>query len=112
MALQGAQILIVSANFTENTGKAHWETLVRARAIENGCYVAAVNQCGEKYNFTSWGHTMLVDPWGRIIDKLSQDPGLIIADIDLSAVEKAQNSIPVLKNLRSDVYRLELLDNQ
>ncbi len=106
MAENGAQLLVVSANFTENTGRLHWETLVRARAIENGCYVAAVDQCGEKYNFKSWGHTMLVDPFGKIISELHQEPGTIIADIDTSLVEKAQSQIPVLKNTRDDIYTL------
>ena len=106
MAKNGAQLLVVSANFTENTGRLHWETLVRARAIENGCYVAAVDQCGQKYNFTAWGHTMLVDPMGKIIAELEQESGTIIADIDTSLVEKAQSQIPVLKNTRDDIYTL------
>ncbi len=106
MAKAGAQLLVVSANFTANTGKLHWETLVCARAIENGCYVAAVDQCGEKYNFKAWGHTMLVDPMGTIIGELEQESGTLIAEIDASLAEKAQSQIPVLKNTRDDIYTL------
>lgn len=107
MAAKGAEILIVSANFTENTGRAHWETLVRARAIENGCYVAAVDQCGKKYHFDAWGHTMLVDPWGNIICALEQEPGVLIAEIDIDKVQKVQRELPVLDNLREDIYELK-----
>lgn len=107
LAINGAELIVVSANFTYNTGKAHWETLVHARAIENGCYVAAVDQCGEKFNFRAWGHTMLVDPMGNIIEALENDPGMIIAEIDPSAVKSAQNQIPVLQNIRKDIYTLD-----
>lgn len=107
MAKAGAQLLVVSADFTANTGAAHWETLVRARAIENGCYVAAVDQCGEKYNFKAWGHTMLVEPWGRIIDSLEQEEGMIVAEIDTDNVDRARRQIPVLSNIREDIYSLK-----
>lgn len=64
MALDGVRIFAVPANFTVNTGKDHWETLVRARAIENECYVIAPNQMGKKPRFTAYGNSMIVDPWG------------------------------------------------
>jgi len=64
MALDGAKIFAVPANFTVNTGKDHWETLVRARAIENECYVIAPNQMGKKPRFTAYGNSLIVDPWG------------------------------------------------
>ena len=107
MSENGSEILIVSANFTQNTGRLHWETLVRARAIENACYVAAADQCGEKYNFKAWGHTMLVDPWGNITAELDQEPGFIIAEIDTANVREAREQLPVLSNIRTDIYELK-----
>ena len=108
-AEQGAQLLINCANFTENTGKAHWEALLRARAIENTCYVAAVGQCGIKPKFKAWGHTMLIDPWGDIIAKVpqAQEPGIAVGEIDLEKLCKVREQVPSLKNRRTDIYRLD-----
>ena len=109
MAEQGAELLINCANFTENTGKAHWEALLRARAIENTCYVAAVGQCGQKPKFRAWGHTMLIDPWGEITAKLQQEdePGLAMGEVDPERLRAVRSQVPSLKNRRTDVYRLE-----
>ena len=102
LAQNGAQFITIPAAFTHTTGKAHWHTLVRARAIENACYVIAPNQCGhhaEKRN--SWGHSLIVDPWGEIIADGGAEPGIIYADIDLSRVDKARSMIPALKHDRT-----------
>ena len=107
LALSGAEILVVSANFTAATGAAHWEALLRARAIENGCFVAAVNQCGQKKAFQAWGHTMLIDPWGNIMGSLEQTPGLLMLGICPDDLESARKQIPSLKNRRCDIYKLE-----
>ncbi len=107
MASLGAQLFIVSSAFTENTGRAHWESLARARAIENGCFVAAVDQCGEKNRYKAWGHTMFIDPWGEVLGELEQEEGMLIVDMDVSKVNEARNQIPSLKSRREDIYRLE-----
>lgn len=107
MALDGARIFAVPANFTVNTGKDHWETLVRARAIENECYVIAPNQMGKKPRFTAYGNSMIVDPWGTVIARASEKPGVITAEIDLEYVTKVRQSTFTLDNRRPDVYRLE-----
>lgn len=107
MAGHGAQLLVNCANFTANTGKDHWEPLLRARAIENTCYVAAVGQCGRKPKFQAWGHTMLVSPWGEVIAALENEPGVLTGEIDLGKLEQVRRQIPSLKNVREDVYRLE-----
>lgn len=107
MALDGAKIFAVPANFTVNTGKDHWETLVRARAIENECYVIAPNQMGKKPRFTAYGNSMIVDPWGTVIARASEKPGVITAEIDLEYVTKVRQSTFTLDNRRPDVYRLE-----
>lgn len=108
LALEGAELLVVSANFTAATGCDHWEPLLRARAIENSCYVAAVNQCGEKPLFKAWGHTMLIDPWGRIIGELDgEHPGLLLGTIDPEMFENTRMKLPFRENRRTDMYTLE-----
>ena len=107
MAERGAQLLVNCANFTANTGKDHWEPLLRARAIENTCYVAAVGQCGKKPKFQAWGHTVLVSPWGEILGMLGEEPGLLLGEIDLGKLEQVRRQIPSLKNVRKDIYHLE-----
>ena len=107
MAERGAQLLINCANFTAHTGKDHWEPLLRARAIENTCYVAAVGQCGRKPKYQAWGHTMLISPWGDVIASLENEPGLLTGEIDLGQLEQVRGQIPSLKNVRKDIYSLE-----
>lgn len=109
MALEGAKIFAVPANFTVNTGKDHWEVLVRARAIENECYVIAPNQMGKKPRFTAYGNSLIVDPWGTVIARASDKPGVITAEIDLDYVTKVRQSTFTLDNRRPDVYELKIL---
>ena len=102
LAQNGAQFIAIPAAFTQTTGKEHWHTLVRARAIENACYVIAPNQCGHHGgNRDSWGHSLIVDPWGEILADGGAEPGIIYADIDLSKVDKARKMIPALKHDRA-----------
>ena len=102
LAEAGAEVLAVPAAFTVPTGEAHWEVLLRARAIETGCFVIAAAQAGDHENGRStWGHSMIIDPWGRILAQLGGDgPGIAIADIDLAAVEEAREKVPALANAR------------
>ena len=102
MALAGAQILLVPAMFSQETGSSHWEMLVRTRAIENTCYVIAPNQFGGR--FGAWGHSMIVDPWGKILAEIPEGEGLALAEIDLDHLEQVRQNLPCLKNRRSDVY--------
>lgn len=104
MSDMGAQLIFVSANFTKATGQAHWETLLRARAIENGCYIAACNQTGKKYNFEAYGNSMIIDPWGTVIEKMGQETGILYAQINLDNSKKVRDDIPVLKNQKKEVY--------
>ena len=101
LAQAGAEILTIPAAFTQTTGKAHWHTLVRARAIENGCYVIAPNQCGHHCDKRySYGHSLVVDPWGEVLADGGAEPGVIFADIDTDKVAKTRKRIPNLKNER------------
>jgi len=107
LAQNGAQILTIPAAFTQTTGKAHWHTLVIARAIETGSFVIAPNQCGhhseKRYSF---GHSLIVDPWGEVLADGGAEPGVVYADIDVSKVEKARSRIPALRHDRG--FKLDL----
>ncbi|WP_366658111.1 carbon-nitrogen hydrolase family protein [Fodinicurvata sp. EGI_FJ10296] len=100
-AKAGASILFIPSAFTVPTGEAHWEPLLRARAIENGCFVVAPAQGGAHDDGRhTWGHSMVVDPWGRVLVDMETSPGLSVVDLDLSAVAAARRSIPSLVNER------------
>ncbi len=100
LALAGAQVLTIPAAFTRPTGEAHWEVLLRARAIETGAYVIAPAQGGmHEDGRGTWGRSTVVAPWGEVIARLDHDePGVLLADLDLAEVDKARAAIPALKN--------------
>jgi predicted amidohydrolase len=101
LAQAGAEFITIPAAFTQTTGQAHWHTLVRARAIETGAFIIAPNQCGHHCDKRySYGHSLIVDPWGEILADGGSEPGLIYADIDLNQVQKVRSRIPSLKNER------------
>ena len=101
LAQGGASYLSIPAAFTYTTGKAHWHVLVRARAIETGCYVFAANQGGtHAEGRRTWGHALIVDPWGEVLADSSERTGFIAADIDPAKVAEARAMIPALKHDR------------
>ena len=102
LARAGAQILTCPAAFTRQTGEAHWHALLRARAIENGAFVVAAAQGGKHDDGRqTYGHSLVVNPWGAIIGELEHDnPGVLICDIDLKQVKTARSRIPNLSNNR------------
>ncbi len=107
LALLGAQVLCVPSAFTAFTGAAHWEVLLRARAIENGCFVIAPGQVGEHLpGRDCYGHTMVVDPWGTVLSELHDGVGVIVADLDLARLDEVRGQLPSLENRRPDVYRV------
>ena len=106
MALEGAQILLIPADFTMPTGKDHWETILRTRAIENGCYVIAPAQYGVKPKFQAYANSLVVDPWGNVIARASNHPQVITAEIDLDYLQQVRRQIFTLENRRPDVYSL------
>ncbi len=102
LAKQGAHILTVPAAFTIPTGEAHWEVLLRARAIETGCYVIAANQTGEhRKALHTYGHSMIINPWGKVIAKLDNKPGILLAGINREEVNTARAKLPGLQHDRS-----------
>jgi len=102
LAEAGATLIAVPAAFTVPTGEAHWEVLLRARAIETGSYVIAAAQAGTHENGRStYGNSMIIDPWGRVLTRLGgEGPGIAIADIDPAAVAEARGKVPALDNAR------------
>lgn len=104
LALDGAEIIFTPANFTVPTGKDHWEPILRTRAIENGCYIVAAGQIGKKTKFVAYGNSMIVDPWGTVICRSKDEPGVTIGEIDLDYLKKVRANIPSLKNRRANVY--------
>lgn len=98
-AMGTCNLIVVPAAFTYTTGLAHWEILLRARAIENQCYVLAAAQGGQHTNGRrTWGHSMLIDPWGKIIDVLGDGLGVISGTMDINLMQQVRESLPALKH--------------
>jgi len=107
LAEAGASFLAIPSAFTRQTGEAHWHVLMRARAIENGSFVFAAAQGGEHENGrATFGHSLVVDPWGRILAEGGTEPGVVFADIDPAEVSVARSRIPSLQHGR----RFEVLE--
>lgn len=99
MSGQQAELLTVPAAFTYSTGKRHWETLLRARAVENLCYVIAANQGGQNTETRrTWGHSMIIDPWGDTLCELEAGPGVACATLDPARVHTLRRSFPALQH--------------
>jgi predicted amidohydrolase len=106
LAVRGARVLLVPAAFTRATTRDHWETLLRARAIENQAFVVAANQIGENEpGRHSGGRSMIVDPWGVVLAQAPDSVGVIIADLDLGSLAAIRESLPSLANRRPGAYR-------
>ena len=98
-AQMGANLLCVPSAFTRLTGSAHWHSLIKARAIENTCYVAAAAQAGKHFGGReTFGHSLVVDPWGEVIAEAQDRPGVILADIDPGRVDDVRLRMPSLKH--------------
>ncbi len=105
LALRGAGIITVPSAFTAVTGEPHWEPLIRARAIENQLFVVAANQQGAADpHFNSWGHSMIVDAWGRVLACCDSGEGLALADLEPAELERVRRELPSLANRRAATY--------
>jgi len=101
LAQKGAKFLAIPAAFTRPTGKAHWHVLMRARAIENGCFVFAAAQCGDHGGGRlTYGHSIIVDPWGEVLADGGQQTGFAIAEIDVEEVDRVRAKVPSLRHDR------------
>ena len=105
LALAGAEVITVPAAFTMTTGRDHWEVLLRARAIEDQCFIVAPDQVGEAPpHYHSYGRSMIVDPWGTVIAQAPDEECFVSAEIDVAALERVRASVPALANRRPEAY--------
>jgi predicted amidohydrolase len=106
LALGGAELLTVPAAFTMFTGKDHWELLLRARAVENGCFVAAANAWGvHSADRATFGRSMIVDPWGVVLATAPDEDAVVSAEIDRAAIDRVRKAVPSLANRRPAAYQ-------
>lgn len=109
LAQEGAEMIAVPSAFTKQTGEAHWHILLRARAIETGCFVFAAAQGGfHECERATYGHSLIISPWGEVLAEAGAEPGVIFADIDLAEVKEARQRIPTLRRHRK--FQLEPLE--
>jgi len=105
LALAGAKVIAVPAAFTAFTGKDHWEPLLRARAIENQCYIIAPAQWGEHpVGRQCYGRSLIINPWGTVIAQAPDGEGVVVANLDMSELERIRKSVPSLANRRPAIY--------
>ncbi|WP_297187367.1 carbon-nitrogen hydrolase family protein [uncultured Porticoccus sp.] len=106
LSARGADILLVPSAFTAATGEAHWQLLLRARAVENLCYVVGAN-LGDRFHEKrpTWGGSALVDPWGQVLAELDEGPGVVVADVDLAYLNKLRKNMPLHEHRRFDVVK-------
>jgi deaminated glutathione amidase len=106
LSLAGALVIVVPSAFAAATGRAHWEILLRARAIENQVFVIAADQVGSlSASFTAHGHSMIVDPWGTVLAERPDGPGHVVADLDLAAQQEIRSLLPSLAHRQPATYR-------
>jgi len=106
LALRGARLILVPSAFTLATGRDHWEVLLRARAIENQLFVIAPNQVGEAPpHYSSFGRSMVVDPWGVVLATAADGEGVVAAELDFDSQDRVRGSLPALANRRPEAYR-------
>lgn len=107
-AARGAQLLVYPGAFNTTTGPAHWELLQRARAVDNELFVATASpaRSPDQTSYQAWGHSSVVDPQGRVVATTGHDPDIVVAEIDLAAVEEQRRNIPTLRQKRGDLYAI------
>lgn len=110
MVNDGAKAIFVPAAFNMTTGPAHWELSFRTRALDNQIYmIGCAPMRDESAGYISWGHSIVTDPWGRVIDMLDEKEGVLLTELDLDYEEQVREELPLLKSMRKDMYRLEKL---
>lgn len=105
MVERGAKVILAPAAFNMTTGPAHWALMFRARAVDNQCFVIGTSVArDEAFSYVAWGHSLVVDPWGRIVSELGAEPGMAVTDIELAYVEEIRQQLPLLSARRKDLY--------
>jgi omega-amidase len=107
MVMEGAKLVVVPGAFNMTTGPAHWETTLRTRAIDNQIYMVAVSPArNHELSYVAYGHSMMVDPWGNVVETAKQDETIVYATINEGLVTRIRDELPLLKNRRQDIYEL------
>ena len=110
MVNDGAKVIFVPAAFNMTTGPAHWELSFRTRALDNQIYMVGCAPARDvSAGYISWGHSIFTDPWGRVIDMLDENEGILLAELDMDYEEQVREELPLLKSRRKDMYKLEKL---
>lgn len=110
MVNDGAKVIFVPAAFNMTTGPAHWELSFRTRALDNQIYMVGCAPARDvSAGYISWGHSIVTDPWGRVIDMLDEKEGILLAELDMDYEEQVREELPLLKSRREDMYKLEKL---
>lgn len=110
MVNDGAKVIFVPAAFNMTTGSAHWELSFRTRALDNQIYMVGCAPARDvSAGYISWGHSIVTDPWGRVIDMLDEKKGILLAELDMDYEEQVREELPLLKSRRKDMYKLEKL---
>jgi predicted amidohydrolase len=108
MALRGAQVILVPAAFNMTTGPAHWETMFRSQALNNQVFAVGTAPAREEgASYTSWGHSIVADPWGQVASQMDEKQGVRVTELDLDRVREVREQLPLLRHRRTDVYSLE-----
>lgn len=107
MVDKGVELILVPGAFNMTTGPAHWEALMRVRAVDNQVYLAAASPArNEELSYVAYGHSMVVDPWGKILSRAGSHEEIIYAEINSSRINDVRNQLPLLKNRREDIYQI------
>ena len=107
MALEGARVLLAPAAFNMTTGPAHWELLLRQRAVDNQCFTVGTSPArDENASYVAWGHSMVCDPWGTVLHQCGSAPEVAVTELELSRVDEVRRQLPILSARRTDVYTL------
>lgn len=107
MVNDGAKVIFVPAAFNMTTGPAHWELSFRTRALDNQIYMVGCAPARDvSAGYISWGHSIVTDPWGRVIDRLDEKKGILLAELDMDYEEQVREELPLLKSRRKDIYQL------
>lgn len=107
MALEGARVLLAPAAFNMTTGPAHWELLLRQRAVDDQCFTVGTSPArDESASYVAWGHSLVCDPWGTVLHQCGSGPEVVVTDLDLSRVDAVRQQLPILSSRRRDIYQI------
>ena len=113
MVLQGARMILVPAAFNLTTGPAHWELLFRQRAVDNQVFCVATSPARDmEAGYHAWGHSIVTDPWGRVVTQMEESEEIRLVELDLDLVDQIRAELPLLAHRRTDIYRLEHLGSK